>query len=75
MQYGKSDQKMFLYATHDISLVNFLRAMGFLENYKLNLGASLIYELHTISKTQEVRVSDLRKFIKIVDMLYYDSLI
>lgn len=51
--------KIYLYGTHDINIVNTLRAMGFTnELFKLDLGVSLIYELRIINggQDQEIRV-------------------
>ena len=59
MKNGPDSEKIHLYGTHDISIVNTLRAMGFTkELFKLDLGVSLIFELRNseIGKPQEVRV-------------------
>ncbi|XP_014212470.1 lysosomal acid phosphatase-like [Copidosoma floridanum] len=46
MRGGKKEEKIFLYGTHDLSIVNTLRAMGFVDElFKLDVGATLIYEL------------------------------
>ena len=63
MRDGSDSVKMYLYGTHDINIVNTLRAMGFTEElFKLDLGVSLIYELRAVQggQTQEVRVSIVR---------------
>ncbi|XP_014226772.1 lysosomal acid phosphatase-like [Trichogramma pretiosum] len=56
---GKSG-RMFLYGSHDINIVNMLRAMGFTDElFKLELGVSLIFELRAVDggQSQEFRIS------------------
>lgn len=61
MRNDAGQQKIFLYATHDVNLINTLRAMGFTrehyEFYKLDLGATLIFELRDAHAGREVKVS------------------
>lgn len=60
MKNGKDEEKIFLYGTHDINIVNTLRAMGFTDElFKLDIGVSLTYELHVPrdSQIQQVHVS------------------
>lgn len=40
------DRKMFLYSGHDLTIVSVLRALGFEERIKPDIGASVIIELH-----------------------------
>lgn len=62
MNNEEGKEKIFLYATHDVNIVNFLRAMGFTkehyEFYKLDLGATLVFELRVTNggQSQEVKV-------------------
>ncbi|PSN42750.1 hypothetical protein C0J52_10659 [Blattella germanica] len=42
----KPDTKMFLYAGHDVTLVNIWRTLGFTDLIKPDFGAALIFELH-----------------------------
>lgn len=60
MKNGVDSEKLFLYGTHDISIENTLRAMGFVDElFKLDLGVTLVYELRTSAgrQSREVRVS------------------
>lgn len=60
MRDGSIDEKLHLYGTHDINIINTLRAMGFVDElFKLDFGVSLVFELHVIDggQSQEVRVS------------------
>ncbi|XP_031784605.1 lysosomal acid phosphatase [Nasonia vitripennis] len=60
MKNGSTNEKLHLYGTHDVNIVNTLRAMGFVDElFKLDLGVSLVYELRVIDggQSQEVRIS------------------
>ncbi|XP_011498654.1 PREDICTED: lysosomal acid phosphatase-like [Ceratosolen solmsi marchali] len=60
MKYGNANEKMFLYCTHDVHIVNVLRTMGFTnELFKLDFGVTLIFELLQThkSQSQQVRIS------------------
>lgn len=60
MKHGSENQKIFLYGTHDVNIVNTLRAMGFTDElFKLDLGVTLVYELRVTNggQSQEVQVS------------------
>ena len=63
MKYGSMDQKIYLYCTHDVHIISFLRAMGFTnELFKLDVGVTLIFELlkSGADQSKKVRVSFLR---------------
>ncbi|XP_058792299.1 prostatic acid phosphatase-like isoform X2 [Phymastichus coffea] len=60
MKHGPENEKIFLYGTHDVNVVNTLRAMGFTnELFKLDLGVTLVFELRVANggQSQEVRIS------------------
>lgn len=53
-----SGRRIFLYSAHDISLVNFLRPLGFLEYIKPEYGAAFVLEVHsTTSDDLEIKVN------------------
>lgn len=54
---NKLKQKIFLYSAHDITLTNFMRTLGFVEDTKPEYGAALIIEAHsTFNNDLEMKV-------------------
>lgn len=52
------DRKLFLYSGHDLTIVSFMRVLGFEELLKPEFGSSVFIEHHNVEGIDQIKVTD-----------------